>query len=58
MKKLTYAEHCRLAYLFGFKPRNPISFLIWKIKRKRSKDYRLSCVKRASYKKEYQHNVK
>lgn len=35
MKKLTYAEHCRLAYLFGFKPRNPISFLIWKIKHKK-----------------------
>ena len=36
MKKLTYAEHCRLAYLFGFKPRNPISFLVWKIRNKRS----------------------
>ena len=36
MKKLTYGEHCRLAYLFGFKPRTLISFLIWKIKNKRS----------------------
>ena len=46
MKKLTYAEHCRLAYLFGFKARIPISFLIWKIKRKRSNNNAFSSIKR------------
>lgn len=31
MKNIKYIEHIRVCRMFGFKPRNPISFLFWKI---------------------------
>ena len=33
-ENLTYMQHIRLCHFFGVKARNPISFLIWKIKKR------------------------
>lgn len=37
-KPFTYTEHRNFCRLFGLKPRNPISWLLWKAKKKWSAD--------------------
>lgn len=38
MRKIKYIQNIRLCRLYGFKPRNPISFFFWKWFSKESKE--------------------